>query len=336
MEATQKVEPPQARELPGVIFYHYLDPNGGTNSFISYWESREDFEASRVPLEERLGAAKLHRAAWVRRLDVQKEPLWKRFTAYSVLLHVVAVLGALSALEKHYDWLLEAPRISLDLKENEPINLPQGAPLSTSLVLTNQRATVAADISALDARLVGLNRLYPILAGGSYSIRERDSMEIALRTQSLAPGRYQLEVEGQSRSGRLRGWKPFSLKRGIRVWHKAPRVELAFGPNHPSPSKVKALLHIGEDAPEGLDCQATLMGKASLRFGPIEFPGLTNWPDPDVSRDGSVSIQLWTTPPLRRFSVIPFFLYLDGQPVDGQVRPSQHIAVECSKRASKE
>lgn len=330
----QPIEPPPPRDLPGLIFYHQIDSHNGVGTFISYWETRGDFEASRRPLEERLGAAKLRRARWVRGLAVQREHFWKRFTLYSVLLHIVAVLGALAALEKHYDWLLEKPMIAIDVEGGAPINLAQGSRLSTSMILINQRATVPAEVSALEAILVGPHGSTLVLADGSYSIRERDQLELPIRTGPLESGRYQLAIRGRGRAGRLRGWQPLLLHRGILVWRKSPWIEVAADHTTPSGGRLRGLLHLGEDAPNGLDCQATLMEEPSLRFGPIQFSGVTNWPDPEPSSEGSVSIQTWITPSLQGFSVTPFSLYFEGQPSRGWSRLPEHVAIECSKRVA--
>jgi hypothetical protein len=330
--ALGRTEPPSASELPGTIFHHHLDPDSSGGHFISYWESREDFEANRLPLEGWLGVATLQRAGWVRRISVESKPFWKRTTLYyGLLLHIVAVLGALVALEDYKAWLFEEPMIALDVEAIEPINLTEGSPFYTHLLLINQRANVAAKISDLRAQLKSPARPGFIPLGHSHELGKEGSLRIPIRTQALGAGLYQLEVQGRGRSGLLGGWEPLQLSRDVKVWSLSPQIELSLVPDSPSRAELKGVLHLGEDAPNGLDCFVNLVREPSLRFGPMEFRGVTNWPDPTVSDDRSVSHQSWTTPPLHAFSNIKFSLFIEGQPSGGWEQTAGKVTSECHK-----
>lgn len=327
-------EPPLAADFPRLIFHHQLDPAGDGACFVSYWESREDFEASQAPLERHLGDAPLQRAAWVRRMSVERKPLWKRVTAYGVLVHIVAILGALSALEDYQAWLFEKPMIALDLELSEPINVISGSPLETSLLLTNQRANASARVSGLNAQLSRSRQSDSIPLERSHFLAKAGILKLPIRTRALTDtGPYRLVVAGRGRSGLLWGSKPLTLKRVVNVWSQRPQIKLSLVPdsNNSSRAELKGLLHVGGEAPAGLDCLVTLK-EPSLRIGPMEFRGMGSPPEPIISWDGLVSTQSWTTPPLPGFSNRDFSLYIEGQPANEWVQVLENIEAECHMR----
>ena len=189
ISATEKAVPPAAKELPGMVFHHQLDPEPEGIRFISYWESREAFEACRTPLEQKLGAAKLFRAAWVRRVSSQGEPFWKRITPYGVLVHVVAVLGILTALEDYQAWLFEVPMVTLEVQATEPIQLLAGSSLDNYLFLTNQRANATARISDLRAKIVGPSGSQRLPLDSSPNLGKSGSLKLPLWSQPLRASR---------------------------------------------------------------------------------------------------------------------------------------------------
>jgi hypothetical protein len=336
VQAAEMVTPPPANELPGLVFYHQLDPDPEGIRFISYWESREEFEACRNPLERQIGAPKLLRAAWVRQITAQRKPFWKRVTLYGVLVHSIAVLGILTALEEYQVWLFEVPMVTLEVQAAEPSQLLEGSPLTTHLLLINQRANATARISNLRARLIGPSWSERLHLDSSPNLGKGGSLSLPLWTRPLRPGLYCLEVDGKSRSGLLVGQKTLHLRRQLRVWGRKPEVEISLINDRPLRSELRGLLRVGEEAPSGLDCFATVVKEPSLRFGPMEFRGMTDWPEPTVSRDGSVSNQSWSTPPIRAFSEVPFSLFLEGRPAAGWAFVTKRITVECTRSSGRD
>ena len=114
------------------------------------------------------------------------------------------------------------------------------------------------------------------------------------------------------------------------------RSSLSLAQDRPTRSELRGLLRVGEEAPGGLDCFARVVKEPSLRFGPMELRGITDWPEPTVSRDGSVSSQSWSTPSIRAFSEIPFSLFLEGRPAEGWAVVQQRITLQCTKSVGKD
>lgn len=121
--------PPDVAAFPGLILYYYRDHGDLPLKVVSYWASRSDFVASRRPFQWKLGLSSPEPKGNVQTSVFRRKSFWKRITLYGILLHTVAVLGALAALEKHYAWLFEAPNLAVDLEGSNTYNIEKGASL---------------------------------------------------------------------------------------------------------------------------------------------------------------------------------------------------------------
>jgi hypothetical protein len=324
-----------------LIFYHELDALDGNTGIVSYWESRADFDASRRPFEESCGVKRLVRESYLRRPRLPKVAFWRRFSAYEVVLHVVAFLGALAALEKHYDWLFQEPRVILQVGEGDsslPIEILEGKSLRTTLHATNGSATVAAEVSLVGADLIGTNGSIPLRYWTDFSsLKEKETDSVPFSTPTLKQGSYRAVVKGEASAGLLRGSNSITSERRISVWSQKPTIDLRrLDRVGPTRANFQAVVNVGEAAEAGLDCEARYGGEPNVKFGPVNFPGVENWPHQVPSNSGTVWTQSWTTPKVDQFSHIRFGIVFDGVPLDGWRRFNKRLHVVCGRRKQKE
>ena len=332
--STHRGDPDAKPELPGLVFRHELDavPGEGT-TFVSYWESREAFEASRTPLEQWIGTQNLRRSAWVRKPETESKPFWKRISIYGMLLHVAAFLGAMTALGELRSALFEAPAVSIQFETSEPLNVLEGSPLETFAVLTNQKPNVSARVSKLGGSIKGSAGPIPVhLSTEPQLLDKSGSLRVPIKIDRLTEvGSYTLDIEGTGESGILASRQRLSISRPLTVWDRNPRIHLSFSPVSETRLEVTGLLLSAVPAPSGLRCSMRLIDEPSLRFGPMDFLEMAEWPDPTTSLDGTVSNQSWTTPPLRPYSKIPFTLYIDGTPSTAWKQVGVRLKATCSE-----
>lgn len=313
----QKLESlPPPTDFPGLILYHEIDSGNGAQRLFSYWETEGDFDANRSDLERRLGATRLTRHGFLRRLALKKQPFWGK--PYTVLLHVVAILGALSALEKHYAWLFETPAVVLEMPGDDPLNLPENRRLRADLIIKNARASVETE-----ARISAANLMTPDgqtaqelnVQQGPHSILAGEVLGLPMVGGRLPRGVYKLDVQVAARAGLLREEKVFSLEREVRFWSNKPQCRFLTWGTSGKRNLLKGVMHVGQDYPGGLTCLATLEREGAMKFEYLDFPDVTDWDEEHDGAPGQEVARLrWLTGNLQKFSEIRFGVYLGGSP----------------------
>ena len=324
---------PPPKDFPGLIFYHEIDAGSGTLRLLSYWETEGDFDANRSELERRLGASQLTRRGFLRRLTLKRQSLWDK--PYTVLLHVVAVLGALSALEKHYAWLFETPAVVLELPGDDPLNLPENKRLTANLIIKNARASVETEARVSAANLMtpdGQTAQELDVQRGIHSILAGEALGLPMVGRGSPRGVYKLDVKVAARAGLLRGEREYSLEREVRFWSNKPQCRFVSWNTAGRRNLLRGVVYVGQDYPGGLTCLATLEREGAMKFEYLDFPDVTDWEEEHNGEPGQEVARLrWFTGNLQRFSEVRFGVYLGGTPQVNWNDVLKRVKIACDK-----
>ena len=325
---------PSPADFPGLLFYYYRDNDGEPLRLVSYWASRADFDASRRRLQWKLGLELPVTRGYAQELTFQRKPLWKRVTAYGLLLHLVAVLGALAALEKHYSWLFEAPMLTIDVGGSDPIDIAEGETLAQSVEIANRSrsvqamvvsagATVTPEAGGQPTPLPSLRLPPPVQEGKEETIR--------VPIPRIPAGRYRLAVEVKAGAGHLRRARSFPETRPLKVWIPEPVARITDVEQNPNGAWLYAELELGKDAPRGVTCQVRIFSEPAVVIGPLAVTSAKEGsPVHDRTPGLEVSSKSWTTPPLARFRTYPLKLALKGMPRAGWDELAARSKIACS------
>jgi hypothetical protein len=329
---------PQPQSLvvsfPGLVFYYYRDVDDGSVRLVSHWSSREAYIASCRPFARALGAGAPTTQGFVQALSLRRKPFWKRVSLYQVTLHAVALLGALSALQNYYAQLFEAPNVVVEAGGPEGLDFIAGQPLEVPVTFLNRSRNLPVEVRAITSTLVSLGHgeakavslPAPVLPAPI-----QDKVTVTLRSPGAHSGLYNLRLIALTRSGYLRGSRespPVVVP--LRIWSREPETSLS----RVEISKGQPWLYgtAGVSSDAVLFCQLRIFREPGIRIGPLDFPGVEQWPDPTpvASGENSVATQSWVTPPLRHFSPQSFRLALEGKPRAGWDVLVKNSHLDCS------
>jgi|GEM_PF-7036161 len=322
--------------FPGLIFYYYRDGADGSVRLVSYWSSREVYSASCRPFSSVLRVEEATAQGFVQALSLRRKPLWQRVSPYQVILHVVALLGALSALQAYYAQLFEAPDVVAEVDNLEGLNFREGQPLEIQLKLLNRSRDLPVDVRgitvALSAAAPAVTRTVSLPSPSLPApIQEKGSSTVALRGPAFPSGLYNLQVTTLAKSGYLRGSHEIPLVfLPLRVWGREP--EAALLPVEIIDGKPWLRGKVEVSADTRLFCQVRILFEPGIRFGPLEFPGVVQWSDPiyEPMSGREVAVQSWDTPPLTRYRPESFRLALEGNPHSGWDALLKNSHLYCS------
>ncbi len=343
--AGPKPELPSAKDFhryPGLVMLCLLDGSdrqAGTR-VGTFWASKQDFQASRRELEGVIGTDDVERYGFVRDLRTPRQSLYKRLPA--LIVSLVAILGALDALQNHYSRLLETPRLSLDLGGTEAWKQLDTAPLALDLAVANGSLREAAAVRLDTIQILGQgpapqpprlerpNLQVSIPAGGRGTL--------TIRSATLPPGSYRLTATVSAKVGELRGWHSSSAPRDLAIWAEQPQVAvpLVLEQTGAHNAWLSGTLRVGRETPRGLDCAAVVTHVAQLEIiGVQEFtsasaPSLVAEPGREMA-----SVH-WSTGPLPAFSARPFRIRLAGHEKTAWAKVTASTRVYCSDHVDQE
>ena len=329
------------QEYPGLMLLCLLESDREAATRLgAFWASKQDFDASRKELECAIGAEEMEQSGFVRDLRTPQKPLRKRLPA--LLVSLVAVLGALDALQNHFSHLLEAPQLSLDLGGSEPLKQLETAPLALELSVANG--------SLREAAMVRLDTIQIVRQGpASQPARlERPKLQVSIpaggrntlpiRSAALPPGSYRLTAAVNAKVGELRGWHPANAARDVTIWAELQEVStpLVLERTGANNAWLSGTLRVGKETQRGLDCTAVVTHVAQLEilgvqgFASASEPNLLGGPGKEVA-----SVQ-WSTGPLSAFSTRPFRIRLVGHGKTDWKKVTGSTRVDCSEHVNQE
>jgi hypothetical protein len=286
--------------LPGLLFYQIIVKSVQERRVISWWKSREAFEAWKKQFAQLLGTHGVlcfegfqisHRA--------RRDPIgWLRPAA------IIAALGAfvalLTGLSTIQDWgysLLAIPDCTL-WTDPAAAAKPQatGEPFGIQIQVKNRhfRASGTANVKPV---LIG-DGVNLIDATNSYSVRvEPGKAEVRdFRFIARRGGHYVISFEGKQKGGSVCPWRDISpLPVTIDVWDSidpSPRVSLVKASNQSASVSVE--VHNARPTPYGTALEATLASPGGVDIRP-DRRSITDAEDPLKNADYA---QLrWRIPP---------------------------------------
>jgi len=273
--ATPKV--PKLRSMPGLLFTHSVQDDEGWKT-LSYWSSREAFDASEPALRGQLELGRLIRRGFLCQPEIRKTPFWKKLTPAGVLLQVVALLGAFAALETYGAWLFERPQLTVELDQDAELDLLAGVALDTKARVFNlcrRERLVVEEAEAWLASDSGGERIPLTAKLMSPTVEQGQSSLLRLSGGPLTPGIYRIVTSLRATAGLLRGDRAVEQMPGsIEVWARGASIELTAGEEGGDGFRwFDGLLQAGEALSPAAECQLTL-DTDRLRFGLLIFPGI--------------------------------------------------------------
>jgi hypothetical protein len=238
------------------------------------------------------------------------QPWWRRVPLSTALASLVAVATLVAYLWTAWPQMSATPVVTGSVVVRE--NLLRGDELEAVVDLHNLRADVGAWVRDLrlslenDDTVGGMKMLsLPVdallLSGG-------ERIELPAEWEPLPLGEYRLTMSAVVKSGFFRAAQRIRSSRSIRIWDPEPRARVLGLHWEKGVGTLAARVDLGRSA--RLRCQATLSRAAQVRLVGPSFPGVETWPDPEVSRDGTVKVLVWETPRLEAPREEEFMIHL--------------------------
>ncbi len=355
---------PTDGEIKGLVFRHLVKPADGIGAgegtggqtasrdvMLSYWRSREAFEAARRRFEERF------RLLATPRVEGYVESFSGGSRTFRKQAAHLLIQGALGISAVYGAWSIIKPVFAVpyvELRFDAPYDALREEVSRGRLKLRNHgdrraRAVLAPlELRNPDGLLVAV-----LLAERSFEIGSGQETEVPFSMKLPERGDHEVAGKVVTRSWighrilrRRLGYlvsgigleREASTLHPIRGWHVNPNVELEIRPVAAKRAVVKATLEIGLGEAEGLECQATISRVPVVEFddAPLRFRGVQNWPDPKYHPPtGTLN---WTTPPMQRtFSELPFEIWLKSVvPLVGRSWEQVQPQVHCSSHRPEE
>jgi len=256
-EVTLKTGRPKINDWPGLLAtVRVARKDLPSDLLIAYWQSHEDSERNAKAFAAAVGPCTFEGF-----LREAREHWWTRVNRYvaynTILLTLVAILGAVQALRSYGDWIFLLP--SLDLYTDSPkLRYVAGNPIEQTIHVVNRTSTAHHDVKIVSATLkeagghgtVALTPSWltpiPLLA-----VNTPDEFEV----EGIAPkpGTYTLVVDVTSEAGWARGHRPQTFIRPVEVWDREPQATRL----HPGDRKNEFVgqVLVGR-ALNGIDCIA--------------------------------------------------------------------------------
>lgn len=297
LAASAERTPPDLAKHDGLLFCHVAPAAAGGWRLLTYWESRERFDAAATELIASSKLSGLVAAGFLHRPVFRKTPLWRRLTPATLLLQVVAILGAFAALETHGSWLFEPPELEAAI-EGAPVNAIAGEPVDFEARLFSlcrrERLGLREVAAWLDApSRNGADRRELEVSRSAATIGQGQAVSVRLTSQPLAPGFYPIVTSVRATAGVLRRPRTFLDQPGeVKVWRREAHL-VSLEPRAGAADRLAWLdgtFEVGRPMPAGVECQLTLETDR-VRFGMLRFPGLVD--SRKVHRPELRLAQLW-------------------------------------------
>ena len=330
------------KKHPGLAFYYVVRNGGPQQRVATIWRSRDFYLRDGEQLRTELLAPPVLTHGYVARFDMPDKPIWRRVPWYTILISVVAVFGALQALGNYFDWLFDAPSLTMKWDRSR-VHVTEASDFMETMALVNDlpiahrsveligTLTAAGSAPSPGARLVVSPASIANVGGSARH-------EITISGVAPRHGMYEMLIEVSGRAGVFGGTRNFRFARPVTVWPKNPVGRLRVERVQEEMALIRGELSVGPAAPNGLDCELEFQRTSSLRYdGVFEFPGVhksARWRTND-SPANEVAVLQWAVLPVGERALIPFQVAISRAGTTDWSQVAERGAVRCYYRQEK-
>lgn len=337
---TSSTTPPsnlRLKDFPGLLFLQYVESQDGISEVIVYWKSLDAMKSNESSFKRFLQVGEPQAQGYLRELKGHEKSWWQRIPVGRWLLYAASLFGALAVLQTHFAKLLEQPDITLEIPGPRVIDMLVADDISFDVGVTNRSREAHSVVTLLSPKLVGqghnalwnhkfwFNPKPAPIAPSSTSV-------VQFKGDALPKGIYVVTIAAEASTGYLRDGKMFDVKKQINVWGREPEAHfISVEVEDRRRALLKGQVAIGAAAPKGLTCQITVQGYSTIKFGFVDFPGVSDWKaQPDTVDVRSITFA--ASRQFERLSRIPFEVILDSSvDVANWTAVRSNSTVECTK-----
>lgn len=299
-----------------------LDVREGNAGFVvTLWATREAFRAWSSLAGSDAIPNFMHQG-YVADVEPRRTRFWSRKTLGTKLLSLVAILGALSALNTYAATIFESASVGVVHTAPDPLNVLAGQEIRSQIRVVARTRASSVVIDAIPVVLVPKTGEAIIFKADDQmlpSLPPGQSQELAvfgtappLRPGSTEPERYDLAATVEARGGLLSFQRKFRAPlRPVKIWQELQWTQ------QPVPSaKCQAQclftgqIYAGRTYANGVHVQVTV-ADARLNLGGLTLDGVSTKGSP--SQGSSVSTGIWQTGPLQAFNAYPYSILVQAR-----------------------
>lgn len=300
----------------GLVSFYFVLPGHAPMRVVSCWATKEHFLRDGANFCSQISATLNPLHGFIQDFTIEAKSLWQRIPVFSILISIVAILGALKALFDYYDWIFSKPDLALTTDDLR-IDIVQGAELKITSSLVNN-LTVAHRNIKISAKLVssaGVTDKLDVHPPHIPNMPGATTQKFSVSGIAPAPSAYKLTIFAAAQAGRLRNAETFQLDTDVTVWPKIPNGKLSSKSDNGSIGLLTGLVAFGKAAANGLDCELEIKGSPGLRYdGIFEFYFLDQAPTWKTTENAGNEIASfrWTTLKIPAYQNISFQIGLVG------------------------
>lgn len=326
------------KDYSGLAFYYVVQDGSLQQRVTAVWRSHAFYAMDGERLRAVLRAPPVLVHGFVARSTIRPKPFWQRWTKLNLVLTVATFLGALTSIRLAGQMAALTPSLTpkwdvhrTHLTEGEEFTAIMG--LVPDLPVPHENVTVSGKWVAAEP---SSTEPIPPLEFSPRVIKhmgvgEKNDIDIS----GVAPrhGRYTMVIDVSARAGLLAGTLNFPFTQKVTVWPRNPVGSLAVKSVEAGNAVLRGELHVGQAAPNGLQCELELRGADRLQYDKVfGFPGLrteAEWTPSSDTLPNQIYLLQWTVLPVAERSVIVFRIALKREGMTDWERVAKRSKVHC-------
>jgi hypothetical protein len=253
-------------DYPGLNLLHTV--NGDDHILISYWRSRDYYEANGGKIRNALNLSCAEHAGLVSDVKAPKKRFWAKWSAKDIIVGAAGVVSAFAVLNVFFANAFAPPDLQVAFAEVQPVDVTPGMPVTvTSTVLNGSLAESRILEISGEAKRPGektalrLNpdlSSYPSLAAGQSVTFKLSCIAPPRKTVIGPPEILDMTMRVSAKAGHLQGKASFSSAsaRQMQIW--SPRLgwgKPSLNGDNQSPKfkHLTATIYLGKSYPQGVN-----------------------------------------------------------------------------------
>lgn len=285
------------KKFPGLVMLHTVSC-GSEIKVITYWSSIEYFQTGKDQLKAALNSIAPPLHGYVDHTATIKKPWYRKVSAYTAVVTLVAVLSTAKSLAEHYDWFFSAPNVTFQM-EKDPLNVVDGDEFHTTVTITNH--------SAATQRRFDFRIFQAPPASGQLTIYQSDfgianlapgaSHPIRITGRAHRPGKYGIRLEAKAKAGLLSEEKTMPKDFSVTVWPAVPTATVYTDSTDGVAGVLRGRIQVARPA-SALECDLQFQNISGL-----QYYGEEDW-TPNDKPGHETYLLRFRTRPVKAFDIV--------------------------------